>query len=79
MGHPQDYGVFNYLDDFWVDDYSFLVKKLHHTTISHRVDDIRGNKDNMCAAKKNPNKICCKVSREYIRLPTSENIKNTQK
>jgi hypothetical protein len=47
MGHPQYYGVIHYLDDSLLDDYSFLVKKLHHKTISHlfsRVADIRGHK-----------------------------------
>jgi hypothetical protein len=34
MGHPQAYGVTHYLDDFLLDDYSFLVKKLQHKTIS---------------------------------------------
>jgi hypothetical protein len=73
MGTPEAYGVIYYLDDSWLDDYSFLVKKLHHNTVFHlfsRVDDIRGHKHNICAAKKNPNKICCKVSKEYIKLPT---------
>jgi hypothetical protein len=60
MGTLQDYGVIHYLDDSLLDDYSFPVKKLHHKTISHlfsRVADIRGYKDNISAAKKNPNKI----------------------
>jgi hypothetical protein len=68
MGHPQSYGVFHYLDDSLLDDYSFPVKKIHHKTISHlfsRVADIRGHKDNVSAAKNSPNKIWCKVSREY--------------
>jgi hypothetical protein len=54
-GNPQAYGVIHYLDDSLIDDYSFLVKKLHHKTISHlfsRVVDIRGHKDNMCATRK---------------------------
>jgi hypothetical protein len=82
MGHPQAYGVVHYLDKSLFDDYSFPVKKIHHKTISHlfsRVDDIRGHKDNMCAAKKTPNKIWCKVSREYIKLPTFTKYQNTQK
>jgi hypothetical protein len=39
------YGVFHYLDDSLLDDYSFPMKKLHHKNISHlfsRVVDIRG-------------------------------------
>jgi hypothetical protein len=50
----QYYGVVHYLDESLIDD-SFPVKKLHQKTISHlfsRMDDIRGHKDNMCAAKK---------------------------
>jgi hypothetical protein len=27
MGHPQDYGVIHYLDDPFLDDYSFPVEK----------------------------------------------------
>jgi hypothetical protein len=60
MGNPQDYGVIHYLDDSLLNDYSFPVKKLHHKTISHlfsRVADIRGHKDNICAAKETPNKF----------------------
>jgi hypothetical protein len=60
MGNLQDYGVIHYLDASLLDDYSFPVKKLHHKTISHlfsRVADIRGYKNNISAAKKNPNKI----------------------
>jgi hypothetical protein len=60
MGHPQAYGVFHYLHDSLLDDYSFHVKKLQHKTISHlfsRVVDIRGHKDNICAANKTPNRI----------------------
>jgi hypothetical protein len=60
MGHPQAYGVIQYLDDSLLDQYSVLVKKLHHKTISHlfsRVANIRGHKDNLSAAKKFPNKI----------------------
>jgi hypothetical protein len=71
MGHPQTYGVLHYLDDSLLDDYSFLVKKLHNKTISHlfsRVADIRGHKDNISATKKTSNKIWCKVSREFIKL-----------
>jgi hypothetical protein len=66
MGHPQAYGVIHLFDSL-LGDYSFPKKKLHHDTISHlfsRVADIRGYKDNISAAKKTPNKICCKVSRE---------------
>jgi hypothetical protein len=79
MGHPQAYGVVHYLDDSLIDDYSVPVL---HKTISHifsRVDDIRENKDNICAAKKNPYKIWCNVSREYIKLPTLIFFENTQK
>jgi hypothetical protein len=68
MGNPQAYGVFHYLDDSLLDDYSIHVKKLHHKTIFHlysRGVDIRGHKDNICAANKTPNKIWCLVSREY--------------
>jgi hypothetical protein len=71
MEHPQDYGVFHYLYDPLLDDYSFPVKKLHHKTISHlfsRVDDIGGHKQNICDAKKTPNEIWFKVSREYIKF-----------
>jgi hypothetical protein len=61
MGNPQSYGVIHYLDDSFIYEYSVPVKKkLHHKTISHlfsRVANIRGHKDNMCAAKKTPNKI----------------------
>jgi hypothetical protein len=60
MGHPQAYCVIHYLDDSLLDDYFFAVKKLHHKTILHlffRVAHIRGHKDNICAVKKNPNKI----------------------
>jgi hypothetical protein len=82
MGHPQAYGVVHYLDDSLLDDYSFPMKKLHHTNISHlfsRVDDIRGHKDNICAAKKTLNKILFKVSREYIKFPTLKIYQKTQK
>jgi hypothetical protein len=75
MGLPQAYGVFHYLDDSLLDDYSFPVEKLHHKIISHlffRMNDIRGHKDNISAAKKIPNKIWCKVSREYIKLKTKK-------
>jgi hypothetical protein len=60
MGNPQAYGVIHYLYDSLLDQYSVPVKKLHHKTISHifsRVADIRGHKDNLCAANKTPNKI----------------------
>jgi hypothetical protein len=60
MGHPQAYGVIHYLYDSLNNDYSFPMKKLHHKTISYlfsRVVDIREHKDDMCAAKKTPNKI----------------------
>jgi hypothetical protein len=43
------------------------------------MDDIRGHKDNMCAAKKNPNKIWCKISREYFKFPTFTKYQKTQK
>jgi hypothetical protein len=82
MGHPQAYGVIHYLEDFLLDDYSYPVKKLHHKTISHlffRVVYIRGHKDNICAAKKTPNKIWCKVSRECIKFPTFTKYQMTQK
>jgi hypothetical protein len=82
MGNPQDYGVIHYLDDSLIDDYSFHVKKLHHKTISHlisRVVDIRVHRDNMCAAKKTPNKIWCKVSGECIKFPTFPKYQKTQK
>jgi hypothetical protein len=58
------------------------VKKLQHKTISHlfsRVADIRGHKDNISAAKKNPNKIWCKVFRECIKFSTFTTYQNTQK
>jgi hypothetical protein len=73
MGLPQTYGVVHYLDDSLLDDYSFPVKNLDHKTISHlfsRVDDTKGHKYNMCAAKKTPNKIWFKVFKEYIKFPT---------
>jgi hypothetical protein len=82
MEHPQAYGVILYLDDLLINEYSFPVKKLHHKTISHlfsRVADIRGHKDNMCAAKKTPNKIWFKVSKECIKLPTFTKYQKTQK
>jgi hypothetical protein len=82
MGHPQDYGVINYLYDFLLNDYSFPVKKLHHKIISHlfsRVADIRGYKDNISAAKKTPNKIWCKVSRECIKFLRFTKYQKTQK
>jgi hypothetical protein len=82
MGHTQAYGVSYYLDDSLLDDYSFPVKKLYHKTIFHffsRVDEIRGHKDNMCAAKKTPNKIWCMVSRDYINFPTFTKYQKTQK
>jgi hypothetical protein len=78
MRHPEAYSVVHNLDDSLLDDYSFTVKKLHRKTISHlffRVADIRGHKDNISAAKKIPNKIWSKVSRECIKLPSSLNIK----
>jgi hypothetical protein len=74
MRNPQAYGVIHYLDDSLLDDYSFPMKKLHYKTIFHlfsRVADIRGYKDNISTAQKTPNKICCKVSKEFIKLPTS--------
>jgi hypothetical protein len=81
-GHPQDYGVIliQYLYDSLLDDYSFPVKKPQ--TISHlfyRVVDIRGHKDNMCAAKKTPNEIWCMVSRDNIKFPTFTKYQKTQK
>jgi hypothetical protein len=82
MRNTQAYGIVHYLDDSFVDDYSFPVKKFHQKTISHlfsRVDDIRGHKDNMCAAKKTPNKIWSKVSIEYIKFPTFTKYQKTLK
>jgi hypothetical protein len=81
-GHPQDYGVIHYLDDSLLEQYSVPVKKLHHQTISHlfsRVADIRRHKDNLSAANKTPNKIWCKVYREYIKLPKFTKYENTQR
>jgi hypothetical protein len=43
------------------------------------VADIRGHKDNLSAAKETLNKICWKVSRDCIKLPTFTKYKNTQK
>jgi hypothetical protein len=57
MGLPQDYGVFQYLDDSLFDNPSFPGKKLHHGTLSHlfsRVDDIRGHKIKYACYHKNP-------------------------
>jgi hypothetical protein len=82
MGHPQAYSFIHYLDDSSLDDYSFYVKKLHQKTISHlfsRVADIRGQKDNINAAKKIPNKIWCKVSKECIKVLTFTKYQKTQK
>jgi hypothetical protein len=82
MGQHQAYGVIHYLDDSLLDQYSILVKKLHHKTISHlfsRVADIRGRKDNLSAAEKTPNKIWCKVSKECIKLPTFTKYQKTQR
>jgi hypothetical protein len=82
MGHPQAYGVVHYLDDSLLDDYSFPMKKLLQKNISHlfsRVDDIRGHKHNICAAKKTPNKILIKVSREYIKFQTLKIYQNTKR
>jgi alpha-D-ribose 1-methylphosphonate 5-triphosphate synthase subunit PhnI len=81
VGHPQAYGVTHYLDYSLLDEYSVPVKKLHHKTISHhfsRVADIRGHKDNISAAKKTPNKIWCKVSRECIKFPTFTKYQKSQ-
>jgi hypothetical protein len=82
MGHPQADGVTRYLDNYLLDEYSVFVKKLHHKTISHlfsRLADIRGHKDNISATKKTPNKIWCKVYKEYIKLPTSTKYQKTPK
>jgi hypothetical protein len=82
MGHTQYYGVVNYLYDSLLNDYYIPVKKLYHKTISHlfsRLDHMRGHKDNMCAAKKTPNKIWCKVYREYIKFLTLKKYQKTQK
>jgi hypothetical protein len=43
------------------------------------VANIRGHKDNLSAAKKFPNKIWCKVSRESIKFPTFTKYQKTQK
>jgi hypothetical protein len=43
------------------------------------VAHIRGYKDNISAAKKDKNKIWCKVSRECIKLPTFTKYKNIKK
>jgi hypothetical protein len=80
MGNPQANGVLHYLYDSLLDDYSFLVKKLHHKTISHlfsRVADIRGQNDKISAAKKTPNKIWCKVARQCIKFPTFSKYQKT--
>jgi hypothetical protein len=82
MWHTQGYGVIHYLDESVIDQYSVIVKKLHHKTISHlfsRVTDIRGHKDNLSAAEKTSNKIWCKVYRECIKLPTFTKYQKTQK
>jgi hypothetical protein len=82
MGNPKDYGALHYLDDSLLDQYSVPVKKLHHKTIFHlfsRVADIRGHKDNLSAAKKTPNKIWCKVSRECIKFQTFTKYQKTSK
>jgi hypothetical protein len=82
MGHPQSYGVIHCLDESSIDEYSVLVKKLHHKTISHlfsRVADIRGHKDNISAAKKTLDKIWCKVSIECIKFPTFTKYQKTKK
>jgi hypothetical protein len=82
MGNHRAYGVIHYLDDSLLDQYSVPVKKFPHKTISHlfsRVADIRGHKDNLSATNKTPNKIWCKVSREYIKLPTFTKYQKTQK
>jgi hypothetical protein len=71
MGHPQDYGVDHYLDESLFDDPSFLVKILHHRTLSHLFSEwmtLVGTKDNMHAAMKPPNKIWYMMSRECIKL-----------
>jgi hypothetical protein len=82
MGNTQGYGVIHYLHDSLIGDYFFPVKKLHHKTISHlfsRVADIRGYKDNMCAAKKTSNKFWCNESRECIKFPIFIEYQKTQK
>jgi hypothetical protein len=82
MGHPQAYGVIHYLDESLLDLYSIPVKKLQHKTISHlfsRAADIRGHKYNLSAAKKTPNKIWCKVSRECIKFLTFTKYLKSQK
>jgi hypothetical protein len=82
MGYTQAYGVFHYLDNSLLDDYSFHVKKLHHRTISHlfaRVDDIRGPKDNMCAAKKNQMKFGARFPESILSCQHSKKYQKTQK
>jgi hypothetical protein len=82
IGHPQAYGIIHYLDDSFINQYSVHVKKLHHKTISHlffRLADIRGHKDNLSAAKKTPNKISCKVSRECIKFKKFTKISKNSK
>jgi hypothetical protein len=82
MGHTQAYGGIHYLDESFLDDYSFPMNFFHHKPISHlfsKVADIRGHKDNISAAKKTPNKIWCKVSRECIKFPTFTKYQKTQK
>jgi hypothetical protein len=82
VGNTQDYGIIHYLDDSLFDQYFVPVNKLHHKIISHlfsRVADIRGRKDNLSAAKKTPNKIWCKVSRECIKFPRFTKYQKTQR
>jgi hypothetical protein len=69
-GASQAYDVVHYLDDSLLDDFFFYVKKLYHRTISHlfsRVDDIRGQKDNMCAVKKTANNFCVRILESILR------------
>ena len=82
MGHPQAYGVDHYLNESLFDSPSFPVKKTSPQNSFPFLfcgGDISGHKDNMQAAIKPPNKIWCKVSREYIKLPTFNKCQKTQK
>jgi hypothetical protein len=82
MGHTQAYGVFHYLDDSFLNDYSFPMKKFHHKTISHlfsRMVDIRGHKDNMCAANKTQIKFDARCTESVLSCQHSINIKRLKK
>jgi hypothetical protein len=82
MGHPQAYGVVHYLDDFLLNDYSFPVKTLYHKTVTllfSRVDDIRGHKDNICAAKKTQIKFGVWCPESILSCQHSKNIQRLKK